>query len=447
MSIKRVVVTALTTALAVSGVVVATSSPAAAVVTNYGFQTAAYGSWVKTGPVGVTSGKTAWSILGCTRETGKHKLVAVVGGPQVAGALDIGAVTSQSHTYKSANGDVGTRSSNSVAKVVLGDPQGVNISISGLTTRANAWASRNGALHATSAFGSVDIGASTGTPLDDVLNEVDAGIGDLFDAITGPLNEAIDGIADDKIVIPGLGEIKIGYTATIKKANYAKAVATALEVTLYTPDANTTIRIGQAEARINKDLPAGVFHGFGRPLDASLLQDALLLRSRPAHKPMPCRGTNGNILENGVAGGDVLNAGAITLGAVSGRVFGVQNDDGSARGWTEGRIAEVNIGGEEGITIQGIVGRANARQTRRGEVFANARGTTIATVIIGGEEIALPDPGQVIEVPGVARLTFFEKHRTKRGFEVTAVKVELLMDTPLNSVVRLGWAKIAITKV
>lgn len=448
MSIKRGLVAVLSAGTLIAGAMTTTSTAHAAgaqVVTNYGFQTAAYGSWVKTGPVGVTSGKTAWSIIGCTRLTGLAKQVAVVGGPTIAGALNVGAVTSNSQTYK--NGDiVGTRSTNSVAQVTLGDPNGVNIHISGLTTRANAWADSNGHLHARPGFDSVSIGASTGTPLDDVLNQVDAGIGDLFDAITGPLNAQIDGVADDKIVIPGLGEIKLGYTATIKKANFAKAVATALEVTLYTPDSNTVVRIGQSEARITRDLPAGVFHGFAYPLDASLLQDAVLLRARPVGHPMPCRGTNGHVLEDGVAFGDVLNAGAVGTGVVTSRVYGIQHDDGSAKGWTEGRVASVNIG-DGAIVITGIVGRANVRQNTRGEVFKNALGSTIGSLTINGETQAIPDPGQTIEVPGVARITFMEKIRTRRGIQVTAVKIELLMDTPLNSIVRLGWAKAAITKV
>lgn len=438
-SFRRGVIAALFTALAGSGLMAVTSgSPAqAGILTNYGFQTAAYGSWVKTGPAGVTSGKTAWSILACTRETGHSKDIGVLAGPTIAGSLDVSGVRSKSYTYRDAHKNVGTRSSSTVAKVVLGDPNGLNITVEALTTRANAWASPDGKLHARKKFTSAGISANTGTPLDDILNLPGATIGDLLEQIA----EATGGVLE----IPGIGELRLGFTKIVRGTHFVKAVATALEVRIDTPDSPTVIRIGHAVARVNKDLPAGVFHGFAYPLDAHLLEGTLDLRSRPAGRPMPCRGTNGNILESAAAGGDVLNAGAVGLGVVSGRVFGIQHDDGSARGWTEGRIAEVNIGGGA-IVIKGIVGKANVRQTRRGEIRKNAIGTQIASLVINGEEHGIPDPGQAIEVPGVAKLTFFVKNRLRRGIEVTAVRVELLMDTPLQSTVRLGWAKTVITK-
>ena len=64
--------------------------------------------------------------------------------------------------------------------------------------------------------------------------------------------------------------------------------------------------------------------------------------------------------------------------------------------------------------------------------------------MIDGEEHAIPDPGQAINVPGVAKLEFFRTVRSKRGLQVAALRVSLLDGT--GAVIDLGQARTYIAR-
>jgi hypothetical protein len=52
----------------------------------------------------------------------------------------------------------------------------------------------------------------------------------------------------------------------------------------------------------------------------------------------------------------------------------------------------------------------------------------------------VPDPGDTLEVPGVARIEVDKQYPGKYGIRVVAVEVTLLEGSPAESVVNLGEA-------
>ncbi len=434
-------------AVGLGGALVLTGSPAQAVTqTDYGFQTLAFGTRVSAQQVGFRSAKTAFTWESCTRLTGlrRDSAVAAADAPGNNPSLKIGAVASRSATYrKKTKGIVGTRSTDKIASVTLGPSDGPHLTIQGLRTTADAWATRNGALHAAGSYGSTDISSATGNDqLDSVLNQPGAGIGTLF----GQIRQA----AGDTLVVPGLGEISMGGKVIRKGTRFADVKATALTVLLYGPDTvkgggdDSVATIGRSRARINKDLPAGLFHGRATASDATLLDGSG--HSILADHPLGCMGTYGRVVDGSTAALDLGNAGAVQVGATSWRVFGVQRRDGRARGWTESSVADIALGGASGLRITGIVGRANVQQLRSGRVRVDTSGSTIGALYVQGKRQAVPDPGQTIEVPGVAKVQFFVKDRRKRVISVTAVRITLLDQSPGVSVIDLGYAKAGIRR-
>ena len=414
--------------------------------TNYGLTARAFGSHADAQPMGVSSTRTAMSFLGCTREAGIHKrnFVASTGG-EAGATLHVSGVENKTLTYQNKR-RVGSRGLSMIEEVILGDPEGANITITGLHTRAHAFAvKRKDTLHAESEYDSVGISANTGTELDTVLNEADATLGDLLTEIENEVN--------NNLIIPGLGEIKLGnkHNRVFKRAGIAKSNAVALRATLYGEDTmpggddDIEVILGKSRAFIFKDLPAGVMRGKAVPLHANLIGETLNV-GRVNDLPLPCRGTDGKIKETATAGVNLGNADSIEAGELTSRVFGKQNDNGSARAWTEARVTNFSLGDGE-LEINGIVGRVNVKTNRKGQIVRrNIAGSTIGELFIGGEEHEFPDPGEPLEIPDLAKLEFFVENPGTRGNRVTAVRITLLEGSDAGSVINLGQAQTYIMR-
>lgn len=449
LSIKRGLAAALAGGTAVAGALVVTTGPAQAgpsKVVDYGFEGSAFGTYAATGPVGLTSSRTAHSFIGCTRRVGVNveRSITAAQAPSGNPFLTIGAVESFSRSYRLANGTVGTRSQNTVASVKLGPANGPNIELKGLKTTTNAFATKAGVFGTNQTFKSVDIVANTGVPeVDAVLGQLGAGIGDLLELIASQAN--------DVLVIPGLGEISLGETWQKKFFSYAESNAVALKVQLYGANAQAgggddiVVRVGRARSRITRNLTSGVFRGFAYGLKAGLLDNVLGIGPL-GEKRLACHGTNGVVKVNAVAGLDLGNAGAVEVGAIEGQAFGKQYDNGSAKAWTLGKVADIKLGaGESSLQIKGIVGRANVTKYASGNISKGIGGSRIASIIVNGEEQPLPLPGDTIEIPGLARIEFMVRSApTLRDIKVIAVRITLLVDSPGVTVIELGVAKAGI---
>jgi hypothetical protein len=438
-----------------AGAAVVTTTPAHAVqtITNYGFSGWAYGTHVGANTVGIRSGETAYSYLGCTRLTGilRERSVAAINAPNDPDLITVGAVDSVSRTYRMVGGRVGMRSTNRVAKVVIGAAEGFNITIKGLDTKADAYATKDGKLHSESSFSSVDISASLPDgpldPLEELLNQVGAGINDLLEQLVNA--------SGNNIVIPGVGRIALGRTLNKVYSRFATSNATALRITLFGPNGvedvgpgdDTDVVVGRSFARIARNVRNGVMWGSANAINAKLL-GGLGTLGPIAERPLPCEGTHGVVRRSDLAFANPFNTNLLATGAATVKVWGDTLDNGNIRAWTEGSIANVTLGtGDTALTITGIVGRANILLTKNGNVYKSISGSKVASITMGDTTYVIPDPGQTLEIPGVASIKFFVTEKLARQIKVTALRVTLLPDTPGETVVNLGNAKVAVRRV
>jgi len=438
-----------------AGAAVVTTTPAHAVqtITNYGFSGWAYGTHVGANTVGVRSGETAYSYLGCTRLTGviRERSVAAVNAPNDPSMITVGAVDSVSRTYRMTGGRVGTRSTNRVAKVVIGPADGFNITIKGLETKADAYATQDGKLHAVSHFNSLDISANLPDgpldPLEELLNQAGAGVKDLINQLVNATGNNIE--------IPGLGRIALGRNFNRVYSRFAISNATALRITLYGPNGvedvgpgdDTDVVVGRSYARIARDVREGVMWGSGNAINAKLL-GGLGTLGPIIERPLPCNGTNGIVKRTDLTFANPFNTNLLAAGVGTVRVWGDTLDNGNIRAWTEGSIANVTLGsGDTAVTINGIRGRANILLTKNGNVYKSIAGSQILSITAGGDSYPVPNPGVPLEIPGIANIEVFVVTKLARQIKVTAVRVTLLPGTPGETVVNLGNAKVAVRRV
>ena len=192
-ALRRTAASLVTVALAASGAVVLTGgAPAHAATseTDYGLQGIAYGTRV-TSTTGLESSRSALSLLLCTRLTGlarQETLTSVDLPPGDDPMVEVDNVRSTNRTFSKARKNIGAaaESTNSVARVELGDSSTPQFILEGLTTRSRAWATRAGKLKTSNRVRTTDIdllnlpdGASG--PLQDLVEAVDGGIGEVLE--------------------------------------------------------------------------------------------------------------------------------------------------------------------------------------------------------------------------------------------------------------------------
>lgn len=434
------VATACATTLLTTPTVPAHAAAERRTTTDYGFAGRSIGSTARAEALATGSGPTAPARLGCTRQTGirRHNSVASV-GEAPGSVLRVHGVDNTQSTY-ARDGRVGTRGVSRVAEAVLGDPAGVHLTITGLRSTADAFAvRRTGRMGSRASHSSGGISSSTGTELDAVLNEEGASLTDLLDAVAAASGQTL--------VVPGLGEIRPGVTTRRVRPGSASANAAALRADLYGPDGlpggddDVAVVLGMARAVVHDDVRSGVMRGRAVPLEAGLL-GGLLQVGRVIDRPLPCQGTRGEVRESSLAAVDLGDETVASVGAVEARVRGVQRADRTALAWTESEVSSVQLGGGS-VQLTGIVGRATVETGPGGGVLRRStRGSDVGGLTIDGDVRRPPRPGDVVEVPGVARLEFFLTDRAPRGLRVTAVRVRLLDGSGnVDSVLDLGQAR------
>ena len=358
--IERAAVATVSLVVGIAGaVMVAGPAEAAAKETNYGFYAYAFGTDATAQQVGLSSGRTAFSLVACTRLAGKvdTRTLDAADAPANNPNLGIGAVSSKTETFK-RGGDVGSESTNKIDNLALGASDGPHLIIKGLETTATAWANRGGRFHTSESFKLTDIISQTGQPeVDDELNQSDISIEDLFDVIRAQPNSSL--------LIPGVGRITLGGKAQTISSTLATSDAVALNVLLFGENQvqgggdDVSVVIGHSHARVYSSVKAGVMDGHGYAADVNALDGSVGV-DQLARQALDCDGTSGRVLENSAAGLSLGNADALSIGASSGRAFGEQHKKNSARAWTEGRVANLDLGNGQLV----LDGRGRAGQHR-----------------------------------------------------------------------------------
>ncbi|CAN5257390.1 hypothetical protein BH18ACT9_BH18ACT9_02020 [soil metagenome] len=424
----------------VGGLAVAPSPADAALQkSGYAFKTFAYGSFATALDGTVVSGRTAFTQVSCTQSTGHndHNFVAEVNGPGLAPAFQVDGVTSDSDTYRYSSGVVGTKSTNTIARAVLGEELGPHITIQGLKTTAKAWADAQGRLHADSTVTSARIQSQTGNPVID--EEIGGGgINNLLDLI-----RASDGAYE----VPGFGTLRLGASTPLDSdvhASYARAKASVLRVDLTL--SATRVVVGHAFARIDRAPKGGLLGGSAHGAEVPQVLGDIAKVGRLGYKPMPCLGTDNKVQTNSTAGVSIDPLADLQFGAVEGSVRGYTRNDGTALAQSTGRVARLDLAG---IELRGVVGKATVTKSKSGALSKSTNGSTVASLSVDGQNRPIPAPGQTINVANVASLKFFVKSTTERSIAVTAVRVTLLDNNtvgPVGTVINLGYGKASIQR-
>lgn len=451
------VASAAATVLAGTVVLTASSSQAAVVKTDYGFQTHAYGTRVNSDMVALNMSRSAFSWIGCTRKAGLNPDNLPTAGNYLAASnsqnnpwVQLGAVTTANRTFKNrSTGVTGNEAVSKIADLTLTGPApsegvpGPSFELEGLVTKARTWA-KGGKLHGSTARRSVDLQLNLpeGTPVDEPLGQlldvVDEGIG----AVTDLLQE----VTGNQIEIPGLGTIRLGREKVIIRKNWAVSRSTSLIFDLAGADAevgtadDSRILVGHSQARINRNLPNALMTGHGYPLEMSVADDALGV-GKVGLEVLPCRGTAGKVLGESMPAQDILD-GALELGALTSQVFGDHFGDGTSDAWTLGKVTKVGLGeGDQRVELAGIIGVARVHRKANGTLVRSTKGTSIGSFTIGGEEQAIPVNSEPVELPGLGLIQFNLVERSRKGIRLTAVRITLDPGESSETVINLGNAR------
>lgn len=445
--LRRAAASVTALGLAAAGALVVTTAPAYAqkVETPYGFEGSVFGTRVISGEAGLRSGRSAWSPLSCTQMAGlvrKNYVATVQNHPQI----HISGVESRNVTYRRAKrGVVGIRGINTVADVRLAgsDEQGApSLSLEGLATRTHVWRdSDRDRFGAATTFSSADIDLvlAPETPIDKPLN-------DLLDGVQDGIGGVLDALTENggQIEVPGLGTIHRGWQRNIRRPAVGVASGYMLRVVLAD---GTEVQIGRSWSKMVRDLPAGPMGGGATAVQIDALA-GIIKSGRISTQPLPCQGTGDRIKRSRLVGANPGNANALVVDGARASAWGVQHPDGSARGWTEAKIARVELG-DGAIVLDAITARANIRQLRNGTVRKSAQGTSLGSLTVPGMEAQEVPIGEDFMLPGgegVARIETGLIEKSARGIRVTAVKVTLFENTPGEIVVRLGRANAFIKR-
>lgn len=413
---RRIVTVLTILTLGTAGLTVTAASAQAAanpMPTPYALSAFGFGTAVQGGQLPAASGKTAYRIIGCTTRApvgrSNHLAEAIVPG--------LGTVSGvRTRVWTTAeDGVVSSNAVHSVAEVVIGEGSDKGeVAIRGIRSETRAWHNDTG-FHAS---WDAEVASIIYTPVDG-----------------GP--EVLEVPAPgETLEVPGLANIKLGSHAWRKSDSGAAAYATTLKIEVI--PSSTTARVAHTSAQIGGGVRSALFRGSSNATQVQALDDHLTSGPNP-YLQMPCPGTDGVVRSNNLAelnlGDQIVISGATTE----------QKSDQTMReawGYQKSSIAELNLGGGR-LVIQGIVGQVNVARKGRA-ITRDVLGTTVGSITADGEPHEIPDRGEPLEIPGLARIETLVVEKSNNGIAVTSVRVTMLDGT--GAVINLGQAELRILR-
>jgi hypothetical protein len=352
----------------------------------------------------VNSGRTAYSVLACTKLAGLDHRNHVTGA-RLDRLGDVSAVRSHTWTTR-ANGVVTTHSTNSIARVTIG-----RATVKGVTATTRAWHDGSG-FHAS---------ARTSVA-----------------SITGPGGQSLPlPTPGNSTVIPGIARISVGSNATGRDRAYAAAQAIALRITVI--PTGTKVIAGYAGSRIDGDVTGGLFHGFANGSQVHVLGHTAT-SGRTSLLPISCPGTRGAVETTGTL--THTNSLGASLSGLNSSVYGVQHRA-SADGFTRARVAKATLFNSR-LKISGVVARANVTLQGDGTHVRTDQGTRLGGIFLNGNRVRVGSDGAV-RVAGLALIHTDVVTRSANGIDVVGVRVKLLSGAHKGSVIDLAHATLTIT--
>jgi hypothetical protein len=382
----------------------------AAKSTSFAFKTSGYGTRVVGGQVPAGSSTTGFESIGCTNKAGRTHTnnVAEATVPGLGKASGV-----KTHVWTtSKDGVVASHSTHTIAKLALAQSQLGSLSINAIMSRSTAYHDAGG-FHATT---STNLGGLTFTPP------------------VGPAQSVPLPTPDQPVTIPGLVTIYAGEHVVRHSGNGAYASAFALRVDVLAT--GTSVRVAKSHAELHSGFTGGVFGGRSAATHVVTAAGDIAKSGPNPLTLMPCQGTYGQLREKSLATLDL--GGQLVVKGANARERGAQGAHG-AHGMSRAEVAQVSLGGGQ-LVIDGIVGKATV--VRRGHhVTRSAKGSTLGSVTVAGQEQVFPDTG-VLEIPGIAKLERNVVTRTHSGISVIGLRITLLDGS--GAVVNLAEAKLRI---
>lgn len=397
-----------------SGGSAAASAERAKTETKFALQARGWSTRLKGGEVPVYSGPTGLAVVGCTRLAGhdNRNNSASVNLPAENPSMHVGATETRAWTAKRGS-RVSSNAVNRVADVLIGDPAQQALLLEGVRTRASSWHDGRG-FHRKAEVTVVRV------------THYVAGVPSERGEI--PPGEDLSG---ETLEIPGLVRATFGIKSG--RVTQRQATSRALAVKLELIPSGSTLYVGRAVSSIHADAVAGVMSGasYGSKLRG---MGGVVKSGRTALRPLPCQGTNGRWLRNEVA--EVTIGDVAQLNTVESLVMGDQTRR-SAKARGISRIERV-VFGDRNLVLTAIEGRGLVRRHSDGSYDRETRGTTLGSIRHDGERQQMPNPGETLEIPGVARITLRHVTRLKDGLRLSAVRVQLLQGNQVESTLHLG---------
>lgn len=418
---------------------------------SYGMSGRAFGTRITADALGVRSGKTAYSFVGCTTGN-KARTESLLGADVLPNSsfLDVGVVRTQTLSRKGKKAvkagfpkgtKAGTIASAKVADVTLAGLGPLNLKLEGLTSEARAWVTKKGTFRTSQAHKILDIHANTGIgPLDDLLNNSNSPLKSLIDVLTGRVLKDVlaDQIVNGVLRITGLGEFNLSKSTSRANKKQALSAATVLQVRLYGTDGkrggtdDINVQLGFARAKVMKGFEKGRFAGHATALHGNLL-DGVLQTAQLSHQPIPCTGTNGKWIKEGVAGVDLLGLGLVKVDGVYTEVMGKRGKKKANTAGARSETARIVVGGEDGLVINAIASKAIAKRNKFGKV-KRSTSVNLGDIYLGGNQIDLDqllNPvvnglDELLTTIGIASVKTHVVRKSKNGVGVIAVHIKLL---------------------
>ena len=455
-SLSRAIAISAVCAAGLSGALVTTPSATAAPAaharlthTGFGYKGDVYGAKVLVDGVEMRTLKDAYAQQRCTslagREVVKNSTLSVPDND----LIKVSALSSHTATYRDLDtGLSGIRGISTVGDVELGATDGSTptLSLKGLQSVADAFydaKAKNGA----GAFGHQETFKAPELSIGNLPSQVHAPLQQLLDALTstggqvvGQVIDVLQGATGGVISIPGLGSIGLlGVKSGSATAQHAISETYALRLEVDATGHPTVLELGRARTRIAKPVPAGVFRSTAMGLD--MFSGSLLHLGNLGQRSIPCEGTAGRTVTQKLANASVLG-GLVDLSGLEYRFMGKQHRDGSADGMVASNLGKLTIN-SIGLEIDGIASKVlMTKPTGSTRVHKQIR-TSVATILLNGKEIALPKPGQTIEL-GDGTQNFLQYRVVKNnyyGTEVHAIRLTLGDSfMPGGSILDVGWA-------
>ncbi len=387
----------------------AVPAPPPGTLTDFGFDAASYGS-MTTGNPNAQSGATGLSHLPCTRYVPRSNDNFVAEGGDGDG-VSVQGVTTRNFTEQRG----GATAAVSVVHIASGTLADGQLAFTDLTGRVRSFHDSTGFhVQTVSDLGSLSLG---GTPVD-----------------------LPTGGEEAEIVVPGAGTL---FLNRVQRAVTPRSATGGANVMRFEGEDGTTQKIGRAFSRIDGEIEGGLFSGSAWGSDGRVNGAAGL--GKAALQPMPCPGTRGAVLTNSTGRASHEFG---SLGARQSSVYGVQRDDRSATGYTHSHVDSAGFAGGR-LQFRNVNAFANVTRRADGVVARDSDGTGIGRIVVNGETVLAPQPGEPRGVPGVGSFTVRSVDRSPTGIDVTAVVVRLsngTADTSDDTVVNLGRARLAVKR-